>query len=98
MTCLTQAFGCLGPPHKERGKWPKSCLPEKILPEIRCKVLIVSDCSDVSLGFRHINSLGSAMSSPNLILKNVRRGTDILIRIVQRAQFMQPFFIDNFSG
>jgi len=67
-------------------------------------VLLDSDCSEMSLGFKYINSFGSMQRifgyvykfinrfrSPNITVENVRRGTDILIRTVQKAQLVSEY-------
>lgn len=67
-------------------------------------MLLDSDCSEMSLGFKYINSFGSMQRifgyvykfinrfrSPNITVENVRRGTDILIRTVQKAQLVSEY-------
>ncbi|XP_041451926.1 uncharacterized protein LOC121405330 [Drosophila obscura] len=82
----------------ERSNWPERCSPELSLPEIRHRVLLSSERVDISLSFKHINSFGVMMRifgyvhkfvskkrSLDLSSEDLRKGSHLLCRIVQRA-------------
>ncbi|XP_041451286.1 uncharacterized protein LOC121404934 [Drosophila obscura] len=88
----------------EKSSWPERCSPELILPEIRHRVLLSSERVDISLSFKHINSFGVVMRifgyahkfvskkrSPDLSSEDLRKGSHLLCRIIQRAHLYPEF-------
>ncbi|XP_041449058.1 uncharacterized protein LOC121404136 [Drosophila obscura] len=88
----------------ERSSWPERCSPELSLPEIRHRVLLSSGRVDISLSFKHINSFGVMMRifgyvhkfvskkrSPDLSSEDLRKGSHLLCRIVQRAHLYPEY-------
>ncbi|XP_049309690.1 uncharacterized protein LOC125777833 isoform X1 [Bactrocera dorsalis] len=79
--------------------WPQPCASHISLPETRQKVLhILSDRPDITFSFKYINSFGTMQRIFGYIYKfikskgsqltttDIHRGTQLLIRLVQRAQ------------